>query len=67
VIDDRDIWRAAGLMVKRYKADAPVMAAQRADELLAEGDLDGVAVGKRILEAISGLARMKPAEGDRVN
>jgi hypothetical protein len=58
VIDDLDIWRAASLMVKRYKADAPIMAAQRADELLAEGDLGGVAVWKRILEAISDLTRM---------
>jgi hypothetical protein len=54
-------------MVKRYRADAPIMAAQRADELLAEGDLDGVAVWKRILEAISDLARMKSAEGERVS
>jgi hypothetical protein len=36
-ISDRDIWAAALLMVKRYRDDAMLEAAQRADQLLAEG------------------------------
>jgi len=38
MIDDLDILRAANILVKRYGADAAIQAAQRADELFAEGD-----------------------------
>jgi hypothetical protein len=41
MISDPDIWGAAQLVVKRHDADAPIVAAQRADELFEEGDLDG--------------------------
>ena len=39
-----DIWRAAKLLVDQHGADAPIRAAQRADELLAAGDIEGRAV-----------------------
>jgi hypothetical protein len=67
MIDDRDIWRAAQLLLKRHGEDAAVQAAQRADELLAEGDSEGCAIWKRILEAVGELSRTVPAEGERVN
>ena len=67
VIADLDIWRVAALLVKRHGKDASIFAAQRIDELLAEGDLDGRAVWQRILEAVKELERAKPAEGERVN
>ena len=54
-------------MLNRYNDDAPVVAAQRADELFNEGDFEGAEVRRRILSAISKLARIKPAEGERVN
>ena len=38
MISEADIWRAALLMVKRYKADAMLEAATRADQLLEDGD-----------------------------
>ena len=44
MISDREIWQAAGAMVKRYGEDAATEAAMRADELLDEGDMDGCAV-----------------------
>ena len=66
-ISDPDIWRAAQLMVKRHGADAPIVAAQRADELFEQGDLDGVAVWKRILYAVEELQRVTPNVGERVN
>jgi hypothetical protein len=47
VIPEIDIWRAANLMLKRYGADAEIESARRADELAAEGDLDGAAVWRR--------------------
>ena len=67
VISDLDIWRAAQLLIKRYGADAPVQAAQRADELLNEGNLDGVAAWKRILHAVGELQRAAPKVGEKVN
>ena len=36
-IADIDVWRAADLLIKRHGADAAIVAAQRADELLAQG------------------------------
>jgi hypothetical protein len=38
---DLDIWRAANLLIKRHGEDAVIVAAQRADELLAKGDVEG--------------------------
>jgi len=67
VIDDHDIWRAAQLMIKRHGEDARVVAAQRADELFEEGDLDGAAVWRLITAAIEDLQRMEPKTGERVN
>lgn len=67
MFDDRDIWRAAHLLIKRYGADAAIQAAQRADELFDSGDADGYAIWKRIFEAVGELARTAPAKGERVN
>ena len=67
MIDDHDVWRAATLLIKRHGDDAALVAAQRADELLVVGDLEGSAVWKQILGAISELVRTKPAQGERVN
>jgi len=41
---DPDIWRVAQLIAKRHGTDARIVAAQCADELFNEGDLDGAAV-----------------------
>jgi hypothetical protein len=39
-----DIWRSAKLLVNQHGADAPIRAAQHADELHAAGDMVGRAV-----------------------
>jgi hypothetical protein len=67
MIDDRDIWRAANLLVRRYGADAGIEAACRADEMFEAGDHGGYAIWKRIVAAVGELSRTKPAEGERVN
>jgi hypothetical protein len=67
MISDPDIWRAAQLIVKRHGADARIVAAQRADELFQEGDLDGAAIWKRILHAVEELQRVTLKVGERVN
>ena len=41
MISDRDIWRAANLLIREHKAEAEIVAAQRADEMLERGDRDG--------------------------
>jgi hypothetical protein len=52
MIPDRDIWRAANLLVREHKTDAEIVAARRADEMLERGDLDGQLVWLRIGRAI---------------
>jgi hypothetical protein len=64
---DRDIWTAANLMVRRHGDDAAPMAAKRAEELAAGGDVEGYTVWKRILAAVAELTRTTPAKGERVN
>ena len=62
-----DIWRAAKLLVDQNGADAPIRAAQRADEMLARGDVVGQAIWKWITAAIEELIRRTPKQGKRVN
>ena len=63
----RNNWRTAKLLVDRHEQDAPIYAAMRADELLAVGDVEGVAVWKRILRAIDVLKSRNQPEGARVH
>jgi hypothetical protein len=67
VISDLDIWRAANLLLKQHGDDAPWIAAQRADELLANGDPFGCETFKKIAKAVDELGREKPTEGEPVN
>ena len=66
VTDDVNIWRAARLLVDRHGNDAAPRAAQRANDLLVEGNLEGSAVWRRILVAIKELRR-RPREGDVIH
>jgi hypothetical protein len=62
MMDDRDIYASANLMIRRFGEDATIEAAKRADELLETGDLEGQAVWKRIIKAIKELqSTEKPA------
>lgn len=64
---DLDIWRSANTLIKQYGDDAALIAAQRADELLAKGDIEGQRVFKKIVKAINELQKNQPGESDRVN
>lgn len=55
MIASADIWRTANLLIKQHGDDAPIHAAIRADELLAAGDFEGLAVWKAIIRAIDEL------------
>jgi hypothetical protein len=52
MIPDRDIWRAANLLIREHSADAEVVAARRADEMLERDDRDGQLVWVRITQAV---------------
>ncbi len=60
MIGEADIWRSAAQIVDRYGEDAPLEAAMRADAMLEAGDLDGLAVWKRIKKAAEELLRERP-------
>jgi len=64
---DLEIYRAAQATITRYGDDAGLHAAQRADELLAAGDMDGRAVWHRIERAIDELQRTAPGHGERAH
>ncbi len=64
---DIDIWRSAQVLVKQHGEDAPIHAAMRADAMLEAGDLDGLAVWKRILKAVEELQGTEPASGAQVH
>ncbi len=61
MIPDLDIYRSANALIKRHGQDAPIHASMRADAMLEAGDLDGVAVWKRILRAVEELQRVEPS------
>ncbi len=67
LIADPNSWRAANILIKEHGEDAELIAAQRADELLAEGDADGHRFFKAVLEAVTELRRTARKEGESVN
>ncbi len=60
VISEIDIWRAATQMLKRYGERALEESDARADELASAGDDNGVAVWRRISDAVGQLANTTP-------
>jgi hypothetical protein len=52
MLDEPDIWHAANLLPKNYGDDAPLVAAPRAAEMLARGDVMGQAIWRRIAAAV---------------
>ena len=62
-----DVIRAANLLIKQHGDDAPIHAAMRADKMLEAGDLDGLAVWKRILAAADALLSKERREGEKLH
>ena len=60
VIPEIEIWRVANQMLKRYGDTAQAESARRANELAAVDDLAGVAVWRRIIDAVDQLANTIP-------
>jgi hypothetical protein len=57
LIPDLDIYRVAKLLVDQHGEDAPIRAAERSDQLLEDGDIDGAAIWRSILAAIEEMQR----------
>ncbi len=67
MIDDREIWTCANILIKRYGEDAPDQAKRRAADLLAEGDEVGHAVWRRIEGTVLELLRDAPSTSDHLH
>ena len=57
LIEVRDVWSAAQLLVTHYGPHAATRAAERADELRQAGDIIGTVAWQRILGAVEDLQR----------
>ncbi len=54
---DLDIYRSANVVIREHGEDAALEAAMRADAMLEKGELEGLAVWKRILRAVEEVQR----------
>ena len=52
---DWELWACAQHYVKKHQDDASIIAAMRADELMADGDLDGAKAFRGIVRRINEL------------
>ncbi len=64
---DIDIYRAANELIKQHGDAADIEAAMRADELMEAGDMEGVAVWKRIGKAIEELQSLERPDDAKVH
>lgn len=55
------IYRTANLLIREHGDQATIEAAQRADAMLAVGDLDGTAAWLRVLKAIRERQEIEPS------
>lgn len=60
MIDNREIWACANQLILQHGGDAWLVASQRADELLTQGEMDGHRVFLRILDRIKQLEQIGP-------
>lgn len=60
-ISEWELWACAQHYLQQHAAEAPIMAAMRADELLEEGDVEGAHVFVAIVRRIERLLR--PTDG----
>jgi hypothetical protein len=64
MVSELDIYRTANLLIQQHGTeDAKLYAAQRADAMLAKGDLEGDRAWRLIFKAIRELARTEIPPG----
>ena len=66
MITNLDIWRSASVLIRCHGDGASLHVANRADQMLDAGNLDGRALWGLIYEAVLELGRTAPGEGERV-
>ena len=67
MIENRDIWRVAYLLMRHHGSEAVIVAARRFQALHKAGDVKGCADWRLIVTAVGELARTKPLEGERLH
>ncbi len=55
-------WAAASMLMRRYGSDAPIKVAERLGELALTGDMEGVAMWKKIAWCMDQLSHRDPQE-----
>ena len=55
MVSDWELWACANHFVSKHAEDAAIVAAMRADELLAEGDMEGARTFQAIVRRINEL------------
>lgn len=65
--DERDIWATASMLLRDHGKDASVIAGQRQDASMTEGNLQGHLIWRLIGRAIDELQRCKPNVGEGVH
>ena len=64
-MDEKDIYRAAKLLIDRHRSMASLRASERAVELGGAGDIEGARAGAAILQAVRRLQQKKPGGSER--
>ena len=67
MISEFDPYTAATAIIRQYGEEARLHATMRADTMREAGDLDGLAVWKRILRALEELQGTGPGPGEAVH
>ena len=61
---DLDIFRSASVLIREHGEAAALEAAQRADAMLARGNMDGASVWRRVLRAVEEMQRREREPGE---
>ena len=67
MIENRDIWRVAHLLIRHHGSEAVIVAARRFQALRKAGDVKGCADWRLIITAVGELARTKPLDDKRLH
>ncbi len=66
-MEEIDVWRSAQQFMTLHGADAVLVATDLADARLADGNVSGVRVWRRVVSAINELSRTKPCGYELLN
>jgi len=67
MVTEIEIWRAAAQMIKMFGDEAELMACQRADGAIDQGDAFNEKLWTRVAAAVKELQRQAPTSGEPLN